>query len=200
MGLAIEKAKSDQFECQNGRFVDAGYFSIKHILESEQRVGQGGAPFGKLVLIIDISAKMQEAPDGEEGEDSQENSHEIKGQVDFREGDFDKAPTVLVALSQFELAGGKDLRVSVEVENVSESGFSWVIRKWHCATVCSTSADNDQVHGGLMQMAHSKVQKLLILPLGINPPTLDPFITSILVRINESKSSNPCQNRSEHYK
>jgi len=64
--------------------------------------------------------------DGEEGE----NAQKIRGQVDFEEGTFDKAPTVLVALSQFELAGGKDLRVGVEVENVSESGFSWVIRTW----------------------------------------------------------------------
>lgn len=63
--------------------------------------------------------------DGEEGENSQEK----KGRVDFEDGVFDKAPTVLVALSQFELAGGKDLRVGVEVEDVSESGFSWVLRE-----------------------------------------------------------------------
>jgi hypothetical protein len=108
--------------------------------------------------------------------------------VDFKEGTFDKAPTVLVALSQFELAGGKDLRVSVEVENVSESGFSWVIRKWHRATVCFTSADIDQVHGETMQKAHCKVRKLLILPLGINSGTLGPFITSVLVRTNGKNS------------
>ena len=63
--------------------------------------------------------------DGEEGESAQES----KGRVDFEEGVFDKAPTVLVALSQFELAGGKDLRIGVDVEDVSEDGFSWVIRK-----------------------------------------------------------------------
>lgn len=124
--------------------------------------------------------------DGEEGKDAQE----IKGQVDFKEGTFDKAPTVLVALSQFALAGGKDLRVGVEVENISESGFSWVIRKWHCATVCFKSADIYQVHGETMQKVHCKVRKLLTLPLAINLGTLDPFVTSVLVRINESKSFN----------
>jgi hypothetical protein len=124
--------------------------------------------------------------DGEEGE----NAQEIKGQVSFEEGSFDKAPTVLIALSQFELAGGKDLRVGVEVEDVSESGFSWVIRKWHCATMCFTSADIDQVRGEMMQRAHCKVQKLLISLLDINSGTLDPFITSIPNSTNESKSSN----------
>lgn len=64
--------------------------------------------------------------DGEEGENAQES----KGRVDFEDGVFDKAPTVLVALSQFDLAGGKDLRIGVEVEDVSEDGFSWVMRKW----------------------------------------------------------------------
>lgn len=55
---------------------------------------------------------------------------EVKGRVDFEDGVFDKAPTVLVALSQFELAGGKDLRLGVEVEDVSEDGFTWVIREF----------------------------------------------------------------------
>lgn len=62
-------------------------------------------------------------------EEADENSQERRGNVEFGEGIFDKAPTVLVALSQFELAGGKDLRIGVEVEDVSEEGFSWVIRK-----------------------------------------------------------------------
>lgn len=62
---------------------------------------------------------------GEEGEDSRE----IRGNVEFDEGVFDKAPTVQVALSQFELAGGKDLRIGVEVEDVTEDGFSWVLSK-----------------------------------------------------------------------
>lgn len=58
-----------------------------------------------------------------------ENSQEIRGNVGFEDGVFDKAPTVLVALSQFELAGGKDLRIGVEVEEISEHGFSWVLSK-----------------------------------------------------------------------
>lgn len=121
--------------------------------------------------------------DGEEGE----NAQEIKGQVSFENGAFDKAPTVLVALSQFELSGGKDLRIGVEVEDVSESGFSWVIRKWHCAMLSSTSADIDQVHGEVMQRARCKVQRLLSLPLGINSDTFNLLIASILIQFNERK-------------
>lgn len=123
--------------------------------------------------------------DGEEGESAQE----IKGQVSFEDGAFDKAPTVLVALSQFELSGGKDLRIGVEVEDVSESGFSWVIRKWHCAILCSTSADIDQVHGEMMQRARCRVQRLLSLPLGISSNILDSFIPSIIIKFNERKSA-----------
>ncbi|KAL1590017.1 hypothetical protein WHR41_01392 [Cladosporium halotolerans] len=63
-------------------------------------------------------------------EDAGEKSQERRGNVEFGEGVFEKAPTVLVALSQFELAGGKDLRIGVDVEDVSEEGFSWVIRTW----------------------------------------------------------------------
>jgi hypothetical protein len=107
--------------------------------------------------------------DGEEGE----NAQEIKGKVSFEEGAFEKAPTVLVALSQFELAGGKDLRVGVEVEHVSESGFSWVIRKWHRPVLYMMSTDIDQVHGVMMQRAHCKVRRLLILPLDTKR---EPFI------------------------
>lgn len=124
--------------------------------------------------------------DGEEGE----NAQEIKGQVNFKEGTFDKAPTVLVALSQFELSGGKDLRVGVEVQDVSESGFSWVIRKWHCATMCFTSADTDQIHGDLMQRAHCRVQRLLMSPSDTNSDTLDSFIASILTSTNGRKLFN----------
>jgi hypothetical protein len=98
---------------------------------------------------------------GEEGESAQE----IKGKVDFEEGAFDKAPTVLVALSQFELAGGKDLRVGVEVEEVTESGFSWVIRKWIRWMSDGTSANFDQVHGEMMLRALCTVLRLRLLLL-----------------------------------
>jgi hypothetical protein len=120
--------------------------------------------------------------DGEEGE----NAQEIKGKVEFQEGAFEKAPTVLVALSQFELAGGKDLRVGVEVEDVSESGFSWVIRRWHYAIWSITmNADICQVLGEMMLKAHCKAQRLLTLPLGIDRGTLNPLGLPIFVTINE---------------
>ena len=64
-----------------------------------------------------------------------DKSLEKRGQVDFEDGVFDKAPTVLVALSQFEQAGAKDLRIGVEVEDVSADGFSWVISKLHWSTL-----------------------------------------------------------------
>lgn len=75
-----------------------------------------------------VAAGSFNTGDAREGE---EKSLEKKGRVDFEDGVFDKAPTVLVALSQFELAGDKDLRIGVEVEDVSADGFSWVISKWH---------------------------------------------------------------------
>jgi hypothetical protein len=101
---------------------------------------------------------------GEEGE----NSQEIKGKVDFEEGAFDKAPTVLVALSQFEMAGGKDLRIGVEVEEVTESGFSWVIRKWIRRMSDVLSANVDQVLGVTMQRAPCTVLRLRSLLLVTN--------------------------------
>jgi hypothetical protein len=106
--------------------------------------------------------------DGKEGE----NSQEIKGKVDFEEGAFDKAPTVLVALSQFELAGGKDLRIGVEVEEVTESGFSWVIRKRIRRMSDVSSANVDQVHGETMQRAPCTAQRLRSSPLGTSNITL----------------------------
>lgn len=113
--------------------------------------------------------------DGEEGE----NDQEIKGRVDFEDGAFDKAPTVLVALSQFELAGGKDLRIGVEVEDVSESGFSWVIRKWPHSRLNLTSTDIVQAHGETMQRGHCKAQRLRTLLLDIDTSTLDPLAVSV---------------------
>jgi hypothetical protein len=97
--------------------------------------------------------------DGEEGE----NSKEMKGRVDFEEGVFDKAPTVLVALSQFELAGGKDMRIGVEVEDVSEDGFSWVIRKLTSMLAKDTRTDTHQGLGEMMRKTHFTARKLLSL-------------------------------------
>jgi len=36
----------------------------------------------------------------------------------------------------------------------------------------------------MMQRAHCKVQRLLTLPLGIEPGTLDPMVTSIILQLN----------------
>lgn len=79
-----------------------------------------------------VAAGSFNTGDASEGE---EKSLEKKGRVDFEDGVFDKAPTVLVALSQFELAGDKGLRIGVEVEEVSADGFSWIISKWHRVTL-----------------------------------------------------------------
>jgi len=102
--------------------------------------------------------------DGEEGD----NSQEMKGRVDFEDGVFDKAPTVLVALSQFELAGGKDMRIGVEVEDVSEDGFSWVIRKSDSLVAKDACTDIDQVLGETMQKTLFTAQRLLSSLLATN--------------------------------
>ena len=103
--------------------------------------------------------------DGKEGEGAKES----KGRVNFEEGVFDKAPTVLVALSQFELAGGKDLRIGVEVEDVSQDGFSWVIRKLATPFARNAYTDiGDQVLGETIRKAHFTARKLLSLPSATN--------------------------------
>lgn len=102
--------------------------------------------------------------DGEEGE----NAQEMKGRVDFEDGVFDKAPTVLVALSQFELAGGKDLRIGVEVEDVSEDGFSWVIRKLSSLVGKDICTDTYQALGETMQKTLFTARRPLSLPLATN--------------------------------
>jgi len=38
---------------------------------------------------------------------------------------FDRKPTVLVALHAFDMAGNADLRVRVDIDDVSEEGFRW---------------------------------------------------------------------------
>ncbi|KAK5678753.1 hypothetical protein LTS10_009197 [Elasticomyces elasticus] len=52
------------------------------------------------------------------------------GRVDFPQGKFNKKPNVIAALSSFDLAGGKDLRVGVEVKDVSKTGFTWHLNTW----------------------------------------------------------------------
>ncbi|KAK5709831.1 hypothetical protein LTR17_019445 [Elasticomyces elasticus] len=52
------------------------------------------------------------------------------GRIDFPRGKFRKAPNVIAALSSFDLAGGRDLRVGVEVKDVSKTGFTWHLNTW----------------------------------------------------------------------
>ncbi|KAK4951054.1 hypothetical protein LTR10_011047 [Elasticomyces elasticus] len=52
------------------------------------------------------------------------------GRVEFEKGKFNKKPTVIAALSSFDLAGGRDLRIGVEVEDVSKTGFTWHLNTW----------------------------------------------------------------------
>jgi hypothetical protein len=124
--------------------------------------------------------------DGEDGENAQEK----KGRVDVEEGIFDKTPTVLVALSQFELAGGKDLRVGVEVEDVSESGFSWVIRKWISRILFGLSTNVDQVRGVTMRRALYIAQRRRSLLLGIN--------NTIISSMNATRASVGLARRCEY--
>jgi hypothetical protein len=116
--------------------------------------------------------------DAEEGE----NSKEMKGRVDFEDGVFDKAPTVLVALSQFELAGGKDMRIGVEVEDVSEDGFSWVIRKLDLLVAKDTWTDTYQVLGEMMQKTLFTARRLLSLPSATSLNVFDLVGTNMNVK------------------
>ena len=74
----------------------------------------------------------------EDIEDREEETPENSGRVDFAEGAFDTTPTVLAALSQFDLEGGKDLRVAVEIEDISTSGFTWHLSEFSLSFARST--------------------------------------------------------------
>lgn len=52
------------------------------------------------------------------------------GRVVFPRGTFEKAPTVLVALNQFDLAGGRDMRLGASVSSVSKTGFAWQLGRF----------------------------------------------------------------------
>lgn len=47
------------------------------------------------------------------------------GRVSFPEGTFGRPSTVLVALSQFDLAGGRDMRLGAYISGVDKTGFDW---------------------------------------------------------------------------
>jgi hypothetical protein len=94
--------------------------------------------------------------DAEEGE----NSKEMKGRVDFEDGVFDKAPTVLV----------------------SEDGFSWVIRKLDLLVAKDTWTDTYQVLGEMMQKTLFTARRLLSLPSATSLNVFDLVGTNMNVK------------------
>ncbi|KAK5719090.1 hypothetical protein LTR15_007613 [Elasticomyces elasticus] len=69
------------------------------------------------------------------------------GRVEFEKGKFNKKPTVIAALSSFDLAGGRDLRIGVEVEDVSKTGFTWHLRELRPGLSGVHDADARQIPG-----------------------------------------------------
>lgn len=63
---------------------------------------------------------------GQEGRGNQR----VSNRVEFREGWFTEPPTVLCALSMFDVGGEADLRIKVEVDNVDNEGFTWYFTCW----------------------------------------------------------------------
>lgn len=55
---------------------------------------------------------------------------EFRNRVEFREGWFKKPPTVLCALSMFDLGGAADLKIKVEAVDVDREGFTWCLSTW----------------------------------------------------------------------
>lgn len=58
----------------------------------------------------------------------------------FKEGVFDKKPTVLVALNMLDMAGNADLRVEVDVDRVDKQGFRWRLDTWGDSTLYAAGA------------------------------------------------------------
>jgi hypothetical protein len=54
----------------------------------------------------------------------------VSNRVRFREGWFDKPPTMLCALNMFDVGGEGDLKIKVEVEKVDREGFTWCLSTW----------------------------------------------------------------------
>ncbi|KAI6815711.1 hypothetical protein KC340_g15440 [Hortaea werneckii] len=63
-------------------------------------------------------------------EDREEGEAENTGRIEFAQGQFSSTPTVLVGISQFEIAGGRDLRLDVHAGGVSSTGFTWRLDTW----------------------------------------------------------------------
>jgi len=53
-----------------------------------------------------------------------------KGWETFREGAFERVPTVVAALEMFDMGGDRDLRIRVIVDEVTKEGFAWRIETW----------------------------------------------------------------------
>lgn len=65
---------------------------------------------------------------------------DVRNRVEFKEDWFKKPPTVLCALSMFDLGGEADLKVKVEAIDVDKEGFTWCMSTWvsifqECITV-----------------------------------------------------------------
>lgn len=63
------------------------------------------------------------------------------GRVSFERGAFVRRPVVLAGLTGFHLQTGKDLRVRVDVTDVSLDGFTWHLRTWgdqHLSWACAS--------------------------------------------------------------
>jgi hypothetical protein len=56
----------------------------------------------------------------------------VSNRVEFREGWFNKSPTVLCALNMFDMGGEGDLKIKVEVDQVDKEGFTWHLSTWVC--------------------------------------------------------------------
>lgn len=51
------------------------------------------------------------------------------GRIAFPKGTFNRTPTVLVALSAVDHAGGRDLRIGTYVTKINPEGFDWHLRE-----------------------------------------------------------------------
>lgn len=63
-------------------------------------------------------------------EDHEGTRKEVRNRVEFREGWFKKPPTILCALSMFDLGGEADLKIKVEAVDVDKDGFTWCLSTW----------------------------------------------------------------------
>ncbi|QDS73950.1 hypothetical protein FKW77_008072 [Venturia effusa] len=86
------------------RKVDSGYFSTLDVEDELQREN-GGEVCGR-------------------------TRKQVRNRVAFREGWFKKPPTVLCALTMFDLGGEADLKIKVEAVDVDMEGFTWCLSTW----------------------------------------------------------------------